>query len=543
MHIGLMAFRNNLAAIAAAAGTLLLCASVNTAQAQATRYENGATVSARLGGDWDTFDPQQFVALFGNRLQIMTYDRLTYNDLLGEVKPYLAKSWSVTPSSIAFTLRDDATCPDGTKVTPGLVQRSFQRMIDVKSPNLSRLFGPGPHKLSSNDKAGTFTWVTEKAFGGLLWGFGTGYAGIVCPSGLDNPAAMRERPAGSGPYHVEAATHGEQITLKLRKDWKWGPKGITSDTPGLPDRIVFKVITNDTTAANLVTTGGLDVTNIFGPDADRVLADKSVKSVAAYLEGIVIPAMFNEAPGHVTADPIVRKALYTAIDSAGWIQTAYGGHGRAITGGFLSKEAKCFNPETERLAPKPGVEAARKVLVDAGWKLGSDGKLQKDGQKLNVVVLGYPAQNQGPEYVVSQFNKMGAVATLKSTDYATWTKNYQTGAFDLWIAEIFGTYPYQLITYMSGTFPEQGGANFAKINDPELDAAVTAARAATGDDACKNWGKVQEAFIKGYHVVPMGLREHLLFTSPRVELAAPGERYLPTEPATLDVTTLRVLKK
>ena len=84
---------------------------------------------------------------------------------------------------------------------------------------------------------------------------------------------MRLNPVGAG--FVEAV-HGDHVTMKLRPDFKWGPNGITAKTLGIPDTIIYKIVTNETTAANLLITGGLDLATLNGPEIDRALQQPAV---------------------------------------------------------------------------------------------------------------------------------------------------------------------------------------------------------------------------------------------------------------------------
>ena len=74
--------------------------------------------------------------------------------------------------------------------------------------------------------------------------------------------------------------------MKLRQGWNWGPLGRKS--ADLPDTQIWKIVTDDTTAANLLLTGGLDLGTFFGgPDVDRLVASTSLTHTA-------IPIFFTQ---------------------------------------------------------------------------------------------------------------------------------------------------------------------------------------------------------------------------------------------------------
>src|SRR5262249_47791611 len=145
--------------------------------------------------------------------------------------------------------------------------------------------------------------------------------------------------------------------------------------------VVVKVVTNETTAANLLLTGGLDIAKIGGADLNRLLSDSSVRSKSAtgYYNYYMV---FNQDPSRPTSDVTVRKALVSAIDQNAYNQAGNQGRGE-LSPSFLMPKADCFDPKTADLLPKnPGPDAARQVLLAAGYTAGPDGKLQKDGKPL-----------------------------------------------------------------------------------------------------------------------------------------------------------------
>jgi peptide/nickel transport system substrate-binding protein len=70
----------------------------------------------------------------GEFVHQLIYDPLVNLDVDGKVVSGLARSWRGDARSMTFTLRDDATCADGSPVTPSLVARNFKRMEDPTLP-------------------------------------------------------------------------------------------------------------------------------------------------------------------------------------------------------------------------------------------------------------------------------------------------------------------------------------------------------------------------------------------------------------------------
>src|SRR5437660_6464322 len=87
----------------------------------------GGTVRIRSIDDLDTFDPAKTGApnMAVQAIQL-AYDRLLYLSPSGKIEPYLASSWTTTPSSATFTIRKGPTCSDGTPITASVVANSLK---------------------------------------------------------------------------------------------------------------------------------------------------------------------------------------------------------------------------------------------------------------------------------------------------------------------------------------------------------------------------------------------------------------------------------
>jgi peptide/nickel transport system substrate-binding protein len=473
------------------------------------------TVVVRMPLTWTTLDVQKNG--LDSQLDYAGYDRLLAFGPGGKLIPYLAKSWKVTPKSVTFKLRTDATCTDGTKITPTVVRNSFQRYLDPKTgaPLRTKFFGPGPYKVSANDKAGTFTFRTETPYE-LLPPFAHALSSIICPAGLVNPSRLANKQFGSGPYVLSSLVPGVSATFKVRPEWKWGPSGTTARD--LPQTLVVKVITNDTTAANLLLTKGLDIAAVAGPDIARLKNNKSLKiKITSNFE--THPLLYNMAPGHPTTDIAVRKALSTAVDAKVWNQLAnYGGYGIVSTSLFVPG-TPCFDPGTAKLIPKTSTDAARSILLADGYTM-QGGKLVKNGSPLKIVFINFPgyADPAAAEYVLEQYTKVGIDATLSNRDATAWYDQLSTGNFDV---SFLATGPFfPVLAYGSSwahgvgdaQLPSNGGQNFGRINDPILESYRNAALNSIGKKSCGYWVKYQERLLGQYYVLPTAANQYLFFS-------------------------------
>lgn len=487
--------------IAVTAITMVGCAQGQSTSSSSSNIAGGS-ITVRLPGDWTIFDPQITSGQPSSYLIQGLYDRLVTIGPGARVVPYLAKSWTQTPTSVTFQLRTpDATCADGSKLTPTAIANSFRRLVG--GPLAGQLFGAGPFTVSADDGASTFTLTMGTPDTDALFGFARYQAGIVCPSGLANPASLQTAPAGSGPYTIASAVHGDAITLNARPDWAWGPNGTTSKSSGFPQTITYKVISDDTTAANLLLTHGLDLSVITGPDVQRLLQEKSLTHKVAN-SYTTYPLSYNETPGRPTAIKEVRQALSTAIDQRGWNQAAYQGRG-LVSSSILAPNADCYDPATAKLIPAPDPAKAAQILEAAGYTMDSSGHLQKDGQPLVINFLATTVNfGSGPEYLVTQWEKAGITVNASITDFNTYLQNLLKGNFDVVPEQLPADSPNP--TFYAASFtgaPPPSGANYGRANDPVLKTDLTAATAALGSARCPAWAKFQEDLLRNYDIWPM----------------------------------------
>lgn len=478
------------------------------------------TLTIRLSGDWPHIDPAPPPGPGGacnipcTTVAFPLYDRLITtgpdpkSPSSNTILPYLATSWTATPTKVTFSLRKDAMCSDGTPVTATVVKNTFERILGP-GRNVAA-YGGGPFTMDANDTDGTFTLNLQTPFNDAIYAFTS--AAIICPAGLANQDRLGEEAFGSGPYTLEESVHGDHATLKRRDDWKWGPSGVTAKD--LPEKLIIRVVPNDTTAANLLLTGGLDIAQINGPDVSRLLGEPSLisHSSTSYDNN---PLYFNQDPARPTSDLKVRQALAAAIDRNEFNQAAYQGRG-TLSSSFLQPNADCFEPATASLLPtNPSPEKARQMLVDAGWSPGPDGKLQKDGKPLIVALMGVPAvHGAGPEYIAAQWEKAGvSVDTSGITDFNTWSQRRFKSDFDATLI----TWPRDLPDPSTsiGTYigpPPPAGVNYGKSVNPEAENAVVAAKKADGPERCAQWSSVQKSMVQHVDILPLSAPQTFFFS-------------------------------
>lgn len=469
--------------------------------------EDARTVTVRLQSDYDTLDPAKMRDSNGYQMALSLYDRLTALGADGAPVPSLAESWETDGTSVIFTIRDGVTCSDGHALTATDVANSLTRMgaPETNSPYAYRTTGTTGYSVTGDDAAGTVTFTTAEPFSDVLIGLSMPWASIVCPAGLEEGHDLAANPVGSGPFVLDAANsvRADHYTLTAREDYAWGPEGAATSDPGMPSGIVYRVIANQTTAANELLGGGLDVSIISGQDLQRLASDPNLSMQKVTPFGMQF-MFFNHGEKHVTSDPLVRRAIAAAFDREAFTAAATFGNG-VTAQSYVSDGVQCFDPAVAGMLPTFDVEAARQSLAEAGFDVSSG--VTKDGEPVEIRIVGVPTyQNSGPEYLQAMLQQIGFQTSLRSIGIEEFSTVLSGDDWDV-SPVAFGPpmpSPNTITPFVTGN-AGQGGSNFSGIVNAEFEAAREAALAAdpAGTERCEHWSTAQQALVKDLDILPL----------------------------------------
>ncbi|WP_214401572.1 ABC transporter substrate-binding protein [Pseudonocardia lacus] len=483
----------------------------------------GGTFTLGLSSDPGNLDPQM-----GAGTSLFTVTQFAYDPLVsvdgdtGEIRSALAESWQVEGTTVTLTLHEGITCSDGTPFTASVAADNLAFVGDPesKSPFLGTFFPPGA-TAQADDAARTVTITLASPSPFVL----NGLAGLpmVCPSGLADRSTLQTATAGTGPFALTQAAPGDSYTYTKRQGYAWGPEGATTAAPGTPETVVMKVVENETTAANLLLSGGLNAAQVAGPDSERL--------AGAGLFVAETPAMageqwYNHAPGRVTDDPAVRMALTRALDLAELQKVVTAGRGVPATTLAMNAPVGCPGDSVSGALPTTDPAAAGALLDQAGWTLGADGVRSKAGRPLSLVFLYQnnlgSSGDAAAELAVQQWKAIGVAATAQAQNETTLTGTiFGAGDWDVaWVTLNVST-PDQLVPFLSGP-PAPDGTNFSAIADPAYDAAVSAASALTPEEGCAAWLDAEAGLIANADIVPFAAVSARTFGK-GAEFATPGQ--------------------
>ncbi|MEV6647370.1 ABC transporter substrate-binding protein [Amycolatopsis sp. NPDC051371] len=462
---------------------------------------DGKTFSLGVGSDPGSLDPHMTVLSVAIQVDRFLYDTLLNLDGDGKAVAGLAAKWEASTTTASFTLRPGLTCADGTPLTAADVAANVNFIGDPanKSPIAGLYIAPGT-KATADAATGTITVTSGKPDAFLARNVGG--VPIACAKGLADRKLLAKGEAGTGMFTVTESVPNDHYTFTRRKDYTWGP-GDWKAEPGLPDKVVVRVIPNTTTAANLLLSGELSAAAINGPDRKRLEARKLFHGDFTAPMGEVF---YNQAPGRPGQDEAVRRALTQALDLPQLGKVLTSGDGKPSKGMITNEPKVCPGDTVSGNLPAHDPAAAAAALDAAGWKAGPDGVRAKDGKKLALTVL-YGTQ-LGPtmaptaELAQQTWKSLGVDVTLKAVDSPGLSQVlFATGEWEVSLGPVGFSLPSQLVPFVSGPAAPDG-TNFAHISNPGYGQAARQAASKAGDTSCADWNAAETALVKRVDAVP-----------------------------------------
>ncbi len=425
------------------------------------------------------------------------YDPLvSVNGKTGAIESQLATAWKVSDKTVTLTLAKGVTCSDGSKLTASDVASNLAYVADPKnkSPFLGT-FLPVGATAKGDDASGTVTITLASPAPFVLNGLAS--LPIVCPKGMADRSSLADGTDGTGPYKLTKSAAGSQYTYAIRKGYAWGPNGATTATQGLPASIVIKVISNETTAANLLISGGLNAAQILGPDTTRLEhANLFVEKTPA----LIGEQWYNHASGHATSDPKVRMALTQALDLSELEKVMTSGKGSPATTMAALEPVACPGDPASGSLPKSDPGAASTAL-----KAAAPGTLTflYDNSAGSTV-------SAAAELAVKQWCRSvgrGQRGPAKGESGTALQQTiFGTGNWDIAWVPLNVNSPDQLVPFLSGTAAPKG-TNFSDITNSQYTASVQKASAMQSTSGCPTWLQGESDLISAADVVPFANSE------------------------------------
>lgn len=421
------------ALLAATALALAACgADAPAAGGDAGPPQPGGTLRFAVSSDQGCLDPQQVGSNDSIYVLRQVVDSLTDQDpATGELKPWLATSWTTAPDarSYTFTLREGVTFSDGTPLDANAVKANFDRI-----PQLGAR-GTLPKGYLAGYASTTVTSPTQVtvAFSQpnvqFLQGTSTHSLGILSPATVATSDDERcARVVGSGPFTVRDYTKNASVTLARRPGYAWGSALFAHPGEAYLDAVEFRVVPESGVRAGSLQSGEVDAIGSIGQQDEAPLQAAGAQMLARPNPGITFGIGFNFTRP-VVDDPAVRQALSLAINRQEVVSGVFTSQTKAATS-VLASTTPSYTDDSADLAFDPA--RAKATLDAAGWVAGPDGVRAKGGQRLTVPVSF--ANNAGTnkpalELLQQQARAAGIDVAIQEFPIAQFPQVQQSGDF------------------------------------------------------------------------------------------------------------------
>ncbi|MGW5157352.1 ABC transporter substrate-binding protein [Nonomuraea wenchangensis] len=477
-------------------------------------FATDGTFAVAIDSDPGDLNPLVTNLINAQIVGMYSYDTLIFLDPeTAKPAPFLAKSWTESPTKVTYTLHDAITCADGTPFTAQTAADNLNWIVDPanKSPRLESVV---PADAKASAKGNVLTVTTSKPRPFMLYDIGAQQ--LVCERGLKDPKSLSAGSDGTGPFAIDRVVAGDSITMTRREGYTWGPKNSTSNTPGMPKTVTAKIVPSPSTRANLLLSGQLNAAMVSGKDEERLAALKSQPTPT--MSGMIV---YNHRQGLPTAEAAVRRALTQAIDLDTLTKILTGGKGERAKSLLSENPSLCAYDTVQGNLPSHDPNAAGQALRAVGKPV--DITLVYD----NSTDTGSAAA----EYVAKQWETAGVAVkldggdenyvisrTFAAKDPSGWTAslglNLQTGT------------PAIFPQYLSGP-AAPAGTNFASIDNKDYNRNVAAAAGRTGDDACKAWAEAEKTLMTSADLIPVSVTPYKMYFNGATALYRPVGGQLP----------------
>jgi len=307
----------------------------------------------------------------------------------GHIVPWLATSWSISPSQTTYTfhLKPGVFFSDGTPLNAQAVADNFYYWTNPKTANGDVDAYLGPYFKSAKAINNLTVQLNLKApYSPLLSSLSQGYDGILSPKGLARGVnANCDDPIGSGPFIIQTWNHGQNIVFVRNPKYNSAPANALHQGPPYVSKLIWSFIADPTTRWASLTSGQSDVIEDV-PTVDWSQA-KSAYNVQEYVTpGRPQTLSLNTDLGPFTNQD-VRQAFAYAANRQAATESAFNGEIPFDGNGALSPSTPDFDAALENSYPYDPAKAGQ--LLNAAGYTGHDaaGYRTKDGQELDIKLV------------------------------------------------------------------------------------------------------------------------------------------------------------
>lgn len=348
---------------------------------------DGGTVVIAEVSDFDAFN--ELISTDYDTSQVL--DNILFMNLVRltpdmQYEPYLADSMWVSEDNraLSFRIREGVTWHDGTPVTVDDVIWTYELSVNDEIAYANLQYFQFVNRVERvDDRTVTFHFTdahSDAPMDFTQWSPMPKHLLEDVPPVEMRNAEFNRQPVGNGPFKFVSWAANQEVVFEANEDFVLG-------RPHL-DRVVFRVIPEQTTQLTELLTGGIDFFRAVPPSEVARVKESDIARVIDYPARSYTFLAWN-ARNPLFEDPLVRRAMTMAIDRQQVVDALLYGYGTIAITDVMPFQWE-FN---ENLEPWPYDPArAKELLAEAGWTdTNGDGVIDKDGRPFRFEL----ATNQG----------------------------------------------------------------------------------------------------------------------------------------------------
>lgn len=366
--------------------------------------KKGGTIIEAIGTEPTNLDPFK-----GTRRPEMTILHLIFEPLFVitlqmEIEPLLVESWKASEDNRTWTfiLKKGIKFHDGTPLNAEAVKFSLEKHMKGSQGKMLKVID----KVDVADE-NTVVLKLKESYPILLTALSDHAVGMVSPKAFKDYASEwgSKVIVGTGPLKFKKWLSGDRVILERNENYNHGPSFLANKGPAYVDEWIIRFIPEPATLIAELTHGNVDLSDYVSErDVSKVKKSPNTDVFMARSTSAIYLAINSSSENKPFDDVRIRLALAHAVNADIVLKAAMSGIGGPLYTP-ISPTVLGFWKGSEPIGKtnaKYDLELAKKLLDEAGWKVGSDGVRMKDGQPLEVVFLAF---------TIARYKRMAEVAT------------------------------------------------------------------------------------------------------------------------------------
>ncbi|OLE37791.1 MAG: hypothetical protein AUG00_07210 [Candidatus Rokubacteria bacterium 13_1_20CM_2_70_7] len=456
-------------------GILVGTSLVSPAGPKSDGRPDGGTLGYGEYGRPSTLDP-----ITSNEMISLRITELVFNGLVGidekqEIVPELAERWEASKDGRTYTffLRKDVTWHprEGEEAKPFTaddVVFTYNIMMHPKTITPLKVryeFIDKVEKLSDY----TVQFTLKRPILNALAKFSFKVIPKHGPSNslyLTREDPFVQHPIGTGPFVLKTITTDREIVLVANENYFKGRPHI--------NRFISKPFADQNIMTQALMFNAIDMVVLVNPrDIPELQGDK--RFVLQPYNALSYAFFGYNLRNPLLADKRVRKAFTYAVKRQEMLDAFFNGQGTIISGPF-APGSWAYNLDVQPLPFDP--QTAIALLREAGFALGPDGVMQKDGKKLTLSLkVPIEKESEAVKRVVLAFQNylknIGVAVKVEFKEWQAWKESvFLDHDFDI----IFASWVFDDSADISSLFhsAEIGSwkNNFGAYSNPEVDGLI-----------------------------------------------------------------------